>query len=50
MVITGIDHIPSTSKAGNVLRPETKVKLSIRLPPTLNDKETISKLKEVRSS
>jgi len=47
LVITGIDHIPSTDKAGNVLRPETKVKLSIRLPPTLNDKETIPKLKEI---
>jgi len=34
--ITGIDGIPDLTKAGNVLRPYTTVKFSIRLPPTLN--------------
>jgi len=32
---TGIDGIPSCAQAGNVLRPETAIRLSIRLPPTL---------------
>ncbi|MEM7340347.1 MAG: M20/M25/M40 family metallo-hydrolase [Actinomycetota bacterium] len=31
---TGIDGLPSTAMAGNVLRPGTAVKLSLRLPPT----------------
>ena len=47
LVVTGIDHIPSVSTAGNVLRPETKVKLSIRLPPTLRDKQAVESLKAV---
>jgi len=34
--ITGVDGIPHLSVAGNVLRPYTAVKLSIRLPPTVN--------------
>lgn len=33
--ITGVDGIPPLSNAGNVLRPHTAVKLSLRLPPTL---------------
>jgi hypothetical protein len=31
----GIDGVPSCNNAGNVLRPFTTLKLSIRLPPTL---------------
>jgi acetylornithine deacetylase/succinyl-diaminopimelate desuccinylase-like protein len=34
--ITGVDGIPPLSSAGNVLRPFTSVKLSLRLPPTLD--------------
>ena len=33
--ITGQDGIPPLQKAGNVLRPYTTLKLSLRLPPTL---------------
>ena len=33
---TGIDGFPSTTKAGNVLRPITAMKLSLRLPPTVD--------------
>jgi acetylornithine deacetylase/succinyl-diaminopimelate desuccinylase-like protein len=36
--ITGIDGMPPLSSAGNVLRPHTSVKLSLRLPPTLDGK------------
>ena len=34
--ITGADGMPPLSSAGNVLRPGTAVKLSLRLPPTLD--------------
>ncbi|WP_101925935.1 MULTISPECIES: M20 family metallopeptidase [Luteimonas] len=37
--VTGIDGIPSLSSAGNVLRPHTAVKLSLRLPPTIDGKQ-----------
>src|SRR3546814_20589506 len=34
--ITGMDRIPPLASAGNVLRPQTAVKQSLRLPPTLD--------------
>ncbi len=34
--VTGIDGMPPLGSAGNVLRPFTVVKLSLRLPPTLD--------------
>ena len=34
MEVVGMDGIPPTGKAGNVLRPVTTAKLSFRLPPT----------------
>ncbi len=36
--ITGVDGIPPLASAGNVLRPFTALKLSLRLPPTLDGK------------
>jgi len=36
LAVTGIDGIPALESAGNVLRPFTAVKLSLRLPPTLD--------------
>lgn len=36
LAVTGVDGIPSLADAGNVLRPHTAVKLSLRLPPTLD--------------
>ncbi len=33
--ITGVDGLPPLDNAGNVMRPCTAVKLSLRLPPTL---------------
>ncbi|MFP7726325.1 M20 family metallopeptidase [Lysobacter sp. D1-1-M9] len=44
--VTGIDGIPSLSSAGNVLRPHTTVKLSLRLPPTLDGKQAGEVLKK----
>lgn len=34
--ITGVDGLPNLGSAGNVLRPTTAVKVSLRLPPTLD--------------
>lgn len=34
LTITGADGLPPTDRAGNVLRPSTSVKVSIRIPPT----------------
>ncbi|EGR34265.1 hypothetical protein IMG5_018610 [Ichthyophthirius multifiliis] len=45
--ITGADYLPQAQSAGNVLRPQTSIKLSIRLPPTKDPeqaKETLVKL------
>jgi len=36
LAVTGIGGMPSLDSAGNVLRPLTSVKLSLRVPPTLN--------------
>jgi acetylornithine deacetylase/succinyl-diaminopimelate desuccinylase-like protein len=34
--VTGCDGLPATAVAGNVMLPFTKLKLSLRLPPTLD--------------
>src|SRR6185295_15058308 len=46
LAVTGLDGIPPLSSAGNVLRPFTAVKLSLRLPPTLNPKLASDLLKQ----
>ena len=43
--VTGVDGMPALSSAGNVLRPYTAVKLSLRLPPTLDGKRAGDLLK-----
>ncbi len=43
--ITGVDGIPSLAHAGNVLRPHTALKLSMRLPPTVDGEEATRKMK-----
>lgn len=43
LAITGVDGLPPLGSAGNVLRPTTAVKVSLRLPPTL-DGETAGKI------
>ena len=45
LTVTGIDGMPSCANGGNVLRPSTTVKLSIRLPPTLDHTTAFDKLK-----
>jgi acetylornithine deacetylase/succinyl-diaminopimelate desuccinylase-like protein len=36
LAVTGIDGLPKPGNAGNVLLPSTIIKLSLRLPPTLD--------------
>lgn len=43
---TGVDGMPSLERAGNVLRTHTSVKLSIRLPPTLEPKVMMQAVKK----
>jgi acetylornithine deacetylase/succinyl-diaminopimelate desuccinylase-like protein len=40
----GIDGVPPTAKAGNVLRPSTSLKLSLRVPPTADAEAVRSEL------
>jgi acetylornithine deacetylase/succinyl-diaminopimelate desuccinylase-like protein len=43
--ITGLEGAPTLQNAGNVLRPFTAAKLSVRLPPTLDAVEAGARLK-----
>jgi acetylornithine deacetylase/succinyl-diaminopimelate desuccinylase-like protein len=43
--ITGAEGLPPLSAAGNVLRPRTALKLSLRLPPTLEPTAAAAALK-----
>ena len=45
--ITGVDGMPSLGNAGNVLRPHTAVKLSMRLPPTVDGERARKAMKEL---
>src|SRR5699024_4267800 len=47
LAITGIDGLPPLDNAGNVLRPSTSVKLSLRLPPTLDGEKAGDFVKEL---
>jgi len=44
--VTGIGGIPPLDSAGNVLRPHTSVKLSLRLPPTVDGRHAGELLKQ----
>ena len=43
--VTGVDGFPEMKNAGNVLRPHTAFKLSLRLPPLVDGHEASLKLK-----
>ena len=43
--VTGADGLPALKDAGNVLRPYTAFKLSLRLPPLLNAAQAVQTLK-----
>ena len=42
--ITGVDGIPPVESAGNVLRPNTSLQLSVRLPPTCDHEMALGAL------
>jgi len=45
--VTGADGFPSLSNAGNVLRPYSAFKLSIRVPPHVNPQQAANTVKEI---
>jgi acetylornithine deacetylase/succinyl-diaminopimelate desuccinylase-like protein len=47
LAVIGADGLPPAENAGNVLRPSTTVKLSVRLPPTCDPKPALQKLKTI---
>lgn len=44
--IIGASGLPALEQAGNVLRPETRVKLSLRLPPTADPDTAVACLRD----
>ena len=47
--VVGVDGMPSTANAGNVLRPYTTLQLSVRIPPTANAKKAVSAMEKILS-
>ena len=45
--VTGADGFPPVKDAGNVLRPKTSFKLSLRLPPTIDAATALEKVKAI---
>lgn len=45
--VTGADGLPPLKSAGNVLRPATALKLSLRLPPTVDAASAAQTLKKI---
>jgi acetylornithine deacetylase/succinyl-diaminopimelate desuccinylase-like protein len=45
--VTGADGLPPLDNAGNVLRPRTSVKISLRVPPTMDADKACDRLKEI---
>jgi acetylornithine deacetylase/succinyl-diaminopimelate desuccinylase-like protein len=48
--VTGAGGLPPIASAGNVLRPKTSLKLSMRLPPTVNAESASKTLKQLLES
>jgi acetylornithine deacetylase/succinyl-diaminopimelate desuccinylase-like protein len=44
---TGAEHLPGIAAGGNVLRPRTSLKLSLRIPPTLDGERAAAIMREV---
>ncbi len=45
--VTGADGLPPIADAGNVMRPRTAFKLSLRVPPTLDASAALERVKQV---
>jgi len=50
LTITGAAGLPALGDAGNVMRPETAAKLSLRLPPTMDAKKAVRRVKSLLES
>jgi acetylornithine deacetylase/succinyl-diaminopimelate desuccinylase-like protein len=50
LAVTGIDGVPAVADGGNVLRPYTTAKISLRLPPTVDAAAAAAELVEVLGS
>ncbi len=48
--VTGVDGMPPLDSAGNVLRPHTALKLSLRIPPTIDGEEASQFVKQLLES
>jgi acetylornithine deacetylase/succinyl-diaminopimelate desuccinylase-like protein len=48
--VTGAEGLPPIASAGNVLRPRTALKLSLRIPPTVDGRRATADLKELLES
>ena len=48
--VVGADGLPSAANAGNVLRPFTTLKLSLRLPPLVEGRQALADLKALLES
>jgi len=48
--VTGAEGLPALGSAGNVLRPYTALKLSMRLPPTVDADEATRQMKQTLES
>lgn len=46
LTVTGADGFPPIANAGNVMRPLTAFKLSMRLPPLVNPQEAVKAIQE----
>ncbi|PRP80632.1 peptidase M20, partial [Planoprotostelium fungivorum] len=47
LAVTGADGFPPTASAGNVMRAESSLKLSVRLPPGIDATMATEKMKEI---
>ena len=47
LAVTGVEGMPALADAGNVLRPKTSLKLSLRLPPTADGALAARRVKDV---
>lgn len=47
MAVTGCEGMPTLAKAGNVVRPSTSLRISIRVPPGLDSKKALEDAIEI---
>jgi len=50
LAVTGADGLPALQSAGNVQRPYTSLKLSLRLPPLVNGEAAAAEMKKILES